>query len=97
LKVDHWKGRRFFALYDGNELLVAVFVYRKGAEAVETRLRELQEAIARFENEREGVGDDDPYSFLLRSVLVESARRGVSLREKPHATASPPFEKQLTG
>src|SRR5439155_26973916 len=45
LRIDHWKGGRFFALYDDDDDLVAVFVYRKGAEAVRTKFEEFKEVI----------------------------------------------------
>jgi len=66
LRIERWKRRRFFALYDDRDELVAVFVYRKGAEAVNTRLAKLKEVIARFESEHLGVGDDNPTLFFIR-------------------------------
>jgi hypothetical protein len=38
LKIEHWKGRRDFALYDDSGELIAVFVYRKGAQTVKDLL-----------------------------------------------------------
>src|SRR5690349_1466338 len=37
-RVEHYPNSRYFALYDGEQLL-AVTVYRKGAEAVRERLQ----------------------------------------------------------
>jgi hypothetical protein len=43
LKIEHLKGRRFFALYDDSDELIAVFVYRKGAQTVKERLEQSQQ------------------------------------------------------
>ncbi len=38
MTIDHWKGTRDFALFDDDQTLIAVFVYRKGAEKVKTMI-----------------------------------------------------------
>jgi hypothetical protein len=43
--VERYGGTRFWGLYEGDELL-AVTVYRKGAEAVRNRLQEQEAKIA---------------------------------------------------
>ena len=45
LHVERYGGTRYYALYDGNELL-AVTVYRKGAETVRARLHAHEARIA---------------------------------------------------
>ncbi len=37
--IDHWKGTRDFALFDDDQSLIAVFVYRKGAERVKAMIQ----------------------------------------------------------
>src|SRR5215471_142454 len=46
-RVAHYPYSRFYALYDGEELL-AVTVYKKGAEAVRDRLQEQEASIAQL-------------------------------------------------
>lgn len=38
MRIDKWKGGRLWALYDVDGSLIAVFAYKKGAEAVRARL-----------------------------------------------------------
>ena len=48
LWIDHWGESKFFALYDGNDL-VAVFVYKRGAEHVKQLLERLENRIDELE------------------------------------------------
>lgn len=50
--VERYGGTRFFALYDGEELL-AVTVYRKGAETVRDRLQALEARLAATAQDQE--------------------------------------------
>jgi hypothetical protein len=49
-RVDHYPHSRFWAVYDGEDL-VAVTVYRKGAEAITARLEEKDRSIAALERQ----------------------------------------------
>ncbi len=40
MKIEKWKNRRLWALYDVDGSLIAVFAYRKGALAVMRRLQQ---------------------------------------------------------
>jgi hypothetical protein len=52
--MDIVKWGRFFALYDGEEL-ICVTVYRRGAEAVKKRIEELRAIIQNLQtNEKKG-------------------------------------------
>ena len=53
-RIEHYKGTRFFALYD-DEGLLAVTAYRKGARALKDRLEAQDRTIAELQerfNER---------------------------------------------
>ena len=43
MTVTRWKGRRFWAVHDGQGALVCVCVYRKGAREVVRRLDGVEE------------------------------------------------------
>jgi hypothetical protein len=57
--VERYGGTRFWGLYEGDELL-AVTVYRKGAEAVRTRLQEQEAKIAQLSQARTGQEPEGP-------------------------------------
>ena len=38
MTINHWKGTRDFALFDDDQSLIAVFVYRKRAEKVKAMI-----------------------------------------------------------
>jgi hypothetical protein len=57
LHVERYGGTRFFALYDGEELL-AVTVYRKGAETVRDRLQALEARLAAPAHDQEPDGPE---------------------------------------
>lgn len=48
LWIDKWGETKFFALYDGNNL-VCVTAYRRRAEAVKKRLEALEERIQQLD------------------------------------------------
>jgi hypothetical protein len=50
LWIDHWGESKFFALYDGNDL-VGVFVYKIGAKHVKQLLERLQSRIDELERQ----------------------------------------------
>ena len=51
-RIEKWKSGRFFALFQGGEL-IAVTVYRRGATEIMKRLQELERIIERNEHEAE--------------------------------------------
>ena len=44
LWIDKWGESKFFALYDGNDL-VGVFVYKRGAKHVKQLLEQLEDEL----------------------------------------------------
>jgi hypothetical protein len=48
LWIDKWGESRFYALYDGNDL-VCVTAYKRGAESVKRRVEALEERIEQLE------------------------------------------------
>lgn len=57
--VERYEGTRFWGLYEGDELL-AVTVYRKGAEAARNRLQEQEAKIARLTQAPPGQDPEGP-------------------------------------
>jgi len=76
LHVERYPNTRFFALYDGEELL-AVTVYRKGAEAVRDRLQAYEARIAALMQgpRGEAQGSPEPPGAVGR-LHAERERRG---------------------
>jgi hypothetical protein len=58
-RVARYPYSRFYALYDGEELL-AVTVYKKGAEAVRDRLQAQEARIAALTREQRDQSEADP-------------------------------------
>jgi hypothetical protein len=58
-RVARYPYSRFYALYDGEELL-AVTVYKKGAEAVRDRLQAQEASIAQLTQALHGQGEVTP-------------------------------------
>jgi hypothetical protein len=58
-RVARYPYSRFYALYDGEELL-AVTVYKKGAEAVRDRLQAQEARIAALTQEQRDQSETDP-------------------------------------
>ena len=58
-RVARYPYSRFYALYDGEELL-AVTVYKKGAEAVRDRLQAQEARIAALTQEQRDQSEADP-------------------------------------
>jgi hypothetical protein len=58
-RVARYPYSRFYALYDGEELL-AVTVYKKGAEAVRDRLQAQEASIAQLMQALHGQGERSP-------------------------------------
>ena len=58
-RVARYPSSRFYALYDGEELL-AVTVYKKGAEAVRDRLQAQEARIAALTQEQRDHSEADP-------------------------------------
>jgi len=58
-RVARYPYSRFYALYDGEELL-AVTVYKKGAEAVRDRLQAQEARIAALTQEQKDQSEADP-------------------------------------
>jgi hypothetical protein len=58
-RVARYPYSRFYALYDGEELL-AVTVYKKGAEAVRGRLQAQEARIAALTQEQRDQSEADP-------------------------------------
>jgi hypothetical protein len=58
-RVARYPDSRFYALYDGEELL-AVTVYKKGAEAVRDRLQAQEARIAQLMEALHGQGEGSP-------------------------------------
>lgn len=74
--VEHYPNTRFFALYDGEELL-AVTVYRKGAEAVRDRLDAYEARIAALTQGQQGDAQGSPEApGAVGRLHAERARRG---------------------
>lgn len=44
-RIEKWKSGKFFALYDDNNTLVAVTVYRRGALEIKRRLQDLKSMV----------------------------------------------------
>jgi len=47
MNINHWKGTRDFALFDDDQSLIAVFVYRKGAERVKAMIEAYRDFLAK--------------------------------------------------
>ena len=58
-RVARYPSSRFYALYDGDQLL-AVTVYKKGAEAVRDRLQAQEARIAELTCEQSGENQPSP-------------------------------------
>ena len=58
-RVARYPSSRFYALYDGDDLL-AVTVYKKGAEAVRDRLQAQEASIAHLTQALHGQGEVSP-------------------------------------
>jgi hypothetical protein len=58
-RVARYPYSRFYALYDGEELL-AVTVYKKGAEAIRDRLQAQEARIAALTQEQRDQSEADP-------------------------------------
>ena len=41
MKIERWKQGRYWALYDADGVLIAVCVYKKGAQEVKRRLSQI--------------------------------------------------------
>src|SRR5262245_42046326 len=70
--VERYGGTRFFALYEGDHLL-AVTVYRKGAEAVRERLQALEARLAALAHTQE---EDRPQPTGAVARLQAERNRG---------------------
>ena len=79
-RVARYPYSRFYALYDGDELL-AVTVYRKGAEAVRDRLLAQEARIAELTQalHRQGEGSRETPGAVAR---LEQKRRSERARQR---------------
>ena len=74
--VKRYEGTRFWGLYEGDKLL-AVTVYRKGAEAVRNKLQEQEAKIARLSQAppgQEPEGPDRPGAIERLQAERQSSR-----------------------
>jgi hypothetical protein len=78
--IERYSGSRFFALYDGEELL-AVTVYRKGAETVRDRLQALEARLAASAQDQ---GEDraEQAGAVERLQAERDAGRALTQRQK---------------
>jgi hypothetical protein len=74
-RVAHYPHSRFYALYDGDELL-AVTVYKKGAEAVRDRLQAQEARIAQLTRALHGQGEGSPATSGAVARLENERRSG---------------------
>lgn len=57
--IDHWKGTRDFALFDDDQSLIAVFVYRKGAERVKAMIQDYRGLFGGIQDNTGKEGDHE--------------------------------------
>ena len=74
-RVARYPDSRFYALYDGDQLL-AVTVYKKGAEAIRDRLQAQEASIAQLTQALHAQGEGSPATPGAVARLEKERRSG---------------------